>query len=207
MFERTLAISLVMILMLGVTKDGSAQPIADKPDFRPGDSWEFLAKEAKRGKSTVWTRAIEAIESPERIAVKQHPGTTAYYDSALNPLLWGRSDWARLLVRYPLHVGDEWTFSINFTNPYYGEIGRGKVIAYESLQVPAGTFQCYRVEAESTYGSKYYTEYRVWIRWYCPEIKWLAKDILMTRTHNVANPAGNDETTVTSVLVKFKPGS
>jgi hypothetical protein len=102
-----------------------------------------------------------------------------------------------------MRVGDEWTFSIRFDNPNFEELGRAKVAAYESLSVPAGTFQCYRVEAESTYGSKYYSEYRVWSRWYCPEIKWLAKEVIMTRTRSVANPASNGEQTFTSVLIKF----
>jgi len=206
MLKGILAILFAVTLLLGAAHSVYAQPVAEKPDFRAGDAWQFLATDAKDGKTRGWTRTIEAIELPDRIAVKAG-GVTAYYDSALNLLRGGRADAARVLVRYPLRVGDEWTFSIRFEKSNLEESGRARVAAYESVSVPAGTFQCYRVEAESTYGTKFYTEYRTWSRWYCPEIKWLAKEVVTTWTRSVTNPANNSETTVSSVLIKFKSGS
>jgi hypothetical protein len=41
-------------------------------------------------------------------------------------------------------------FSIKTANPNIDEVGGGKVAACESLAVPAGTFQCYRVAMDST---------------------------------------------------------
>ena len=204
MMNRTLAVAWTAILLSGAPNDGRAQPIADKPEYRPGDSWFFHRTDTKDGKFDKWRLRVEAIESPDRIATRLNK-REVFCDSALNPLRGGRDDAARLLVRYPLRVGDEWTFSITFEHPGVVELGRAKVAAYESLTVPAGTFQCYRVEAESSYGSRYYTKYELWTRWYCPEIKWFAKQVLTTRTHSIVNPASNGESTATSVLTTFLP--
>lgn len=78
MLKKTFAVSLAVTL-LAVAKDGSTQPITDKPDLRPGDAWQFLRTNTKDGKTDRWKRTIEAIESPDRIAVRAG-GATAYYD-------------------------------------------------------------------------------------------------------------------------------
>jgi hypothetical protein len=198
------AILLSLLLLLG--PDSAAQPVAEGPELRTGDSWKFRRHGPKDGEFAIFSGAVEAIHSPDRIAIKWEHGKTYYYDAALNIYLWERSDWPRVLAKYPLRVGAGWTSSLTFTNPNWGETGQGKVVAYEMLDVPAGKYQCYRVEAESTYGSKYYTEYRVWTRWYCPEVKWFAKQILMTRTTSVANPAADATSTETWELVEFIRG-
>ncbi|MBK6394549.1 MAG: hypothetical protein IPF73_07560 [Betaproteobacteria bacterium] len=124
--NRTLAVAWTTILLSGAPNDGNAQPIADKPEFRPGDSWFFHRTDTKDDKFDKWRLRVEAIESPERIATKIN-NREVFCDSALNPLRGGRDDAARLLVRYPLRVGDEWTFSINFEHPGVVELGHAKV--------------------------------------------------------------------------------
>ena len=97
--NRTLAVAWTTILLSGVPNDGHAQPIADKPEFRPGDSWFFHRTDTKDDKFDKWRLRVEAIESTERIATKIN-NREVFCDSALNPLRGGRDDAARLLVRY-----------------------------------------------------------------------------------------------------------
>jgi hypothetical protein len=204
MIARTLVTAVATTLMLSFSGIGRSQLANDNPVFKPGDSWEFLRTDAKDGKSSNWMRTVVAVESPERIAVKWETGAIEYYDSALNWLPRG-SD-ARVLVRYPIRVDDEWTFSLKSPNPNYMETGNAKVTRSETIEVPAGTFECYRIDFESTWGSIHWSQHRIYSRWYCPKIKWIAKEVVMTKTRDDYNPAGNGVTTVTSVLVKYTPG-
>jgi hypothetical protein len=82
------------------------------------------------------------------------------------------------------------------------------VRGYETITVPAGTFSCYRVEASRTYVNRTYTSnmHRS-TRWYCPEVKWIAKEIVETTTRSTSNPASNGTTTDASELVRFTAGN
>ncbi len=133
-------------------------------------------------------------------------GNIVDYDGAMNFMPEGKPERARALAKYPLQIGSEWAVARKFPNPGTDERGSAKVVAFETITVPAGTFQCYRVEAQASLTNKSYNETRNWVRWYCPEIKWIAKETVETKTHNPYNPAATGTTLQTSELVKFTPG-
>jgi len=189
----------------GASAGSAAQPTVEAPRMLVGDKWEFAAT-AEDGKPSKWSREIVEIPSAEHLRVRTGAKSIADYDAAMNFMPEGNPDFARVLVKYPLDVGSEWRIARRFPNPSTGEDGKAKVVAYETLTVPAGTYQCYRVEANSALTNRTYTERRTWVRWYCPEVKWIAKETAETITFNPYNPAATGTTKLSSELVRFAPG-
>lgn len=65
-----------------------------------------------------------------------------------------------VLLRTPLKVGNEWTYAYDETNVVV------TIAAVETVEVPAGTFECLRVEAVfTTAGTE--TKY---VEWYAPNV-------------------------------------
>ncbi len=156
------------------------QPAAVRPDIRVGDSWEFSRTTSRPELPSTWSRTVTAQQAPDRYTVTWESGKSETYDGALN---WLPTTVPRILVQYPLKVGDSWKFSVPLpNNPNWGEEGVANVAALEKITVPAGDFDCYRIEYESTSGTRNYKEQRLFKRWYCPSIKWIAKEIVATRT-------------------------
>ena len=155
---------------------------------------------------TTWSRKIVAFLPNDRIQVRLGAGRLAQYDSAFNYIIVqeGGVDQVRILARYPFKVGDEWGYERKYGAMQGIEHGAAKVVSYESITVPAGTFSCYRIDTVANYGNKSYSEYYLWNRWYCPKVKWIAKERSET---TIRDPNKPSRTTVTvSELLRFTPG-
>jgi len=130
---------------------------------------------------------------------------TGTYDAAMN--LISSDGKTRVLVQYPLEVGKQWRMSgpshaiVNWNSD---EEVIGRVLAAETIRVPAGTFECMRVETEVNLGVKSYSQQRIHTRWYCPQIKWIAKEKIETRVYDPSR--GYTRTFTESVLISFKRG-
>ena len=194
------------ILFLGVSGICRAQPVAEVPEFKVGDSWELSQTTTPGDKRTTLTRKITEVGPGDQIQVEWENGSAQRYDSAMNYIPEGKVEYKRVLVRYPLKVGAEWSYTRKFTNPMLEEKGEAKVVAFETITVPAGTFECYRVDVRAEFAARNYQQKNTWSRWYCPKIKWVAKERHETYIFNPG--AGGASTTVdTTELVKFTPGS
>jgi len=181
-----------------------SQPVAEKPDWKVGDHWNFQETTTPSGETTTWSRKIVGFLPDDRIQVRFGSGRLEQYDSAFNFIPDGRADVVRILARYPLKVGAEWTFETKFTEMQGTERGSAKIVAYESITVPAGTFACYRIDTVTYYNNKTYSSHRLWNRWYCPEVKWIAKERLET---TIDDPYGiRRHDVAVSELVSFRPG-
>jgi hypothetical protein len=204
----------VWICVLGLTVAAIApvvgQPVADAPKIVVGDRWEFKSNTAPGDKTGKWSREVVEVAPDGALRVRVGKGRIDDYDAAMNDLEGGKSGRARILVQYPIKVGDEWKLwqiDRKFENPNLGESGTVAVVAVETIAVPAGTFQCFRIEAKSVYMNRHnYTRTRHWKRWYCPDVKWIAKEWLETTVRSTTNPASSGTTTVESELVAFTPG-
>lgn len=142
-----------------------------------------------------------------KIQVRNGDGKLFQYDRALNYIFAGDGDvdQVQAYVRYPLKVGDEWTYATKSGSLQGITSASVKVATYESITVPAGTFSCYRLDIVENYGNKGYGEFVLRTRWYCPEVKWIAKERVET---SITHANGKFETTVTvSELVKFTAGN
>jgi hypothetical protein len=183
----------------------ASQPVADMPKLKAGDAWEFRQSTTPGDKVTQLTRKIAEIGPGDRVQMLLEDGTLQQYDLALNFVPQGKSEYVRILARYPLKVGDQWSYTRKFDNPLIEEKGNAKVVAYESVTVPAGTFDCFRVDVEASFSDKLYQQRNSWSRWYCPAVKWTAKE--RHETYIFRPGAGGATTTVDMVeLVKFTPG-
>jgi hypothetical protein len=191
-------------LLFALAFGGMAQPVADKPSYMPGDAWLFQQTSTPADANTKWSRTIVEIASGDQIRVRNGNGTVETYDAAMNFMPQGLTDYTRILARYPMKVGDEWPVTRKFENPSTAETGTAKVAAFEEITVPAGTYKCYRVDVDASLTNRTYKEQRLWKRWYCPDVKWIAKEILETRTFNRDGP-GSGTTIATSELVKYTP--
>jgi hypothetical protein len=72
----------------------------------------------------------------------------------MNCIPRGLPEYVRLLARYPLKVGDTWSYTREFDNPTFQERGDAKVVAYESITVPAETFDCFRVNVKAEFSNR-----------------------------------------------------
>jgi len=202
--DRMRALALAGVLLLLTAFGCLAQPVADKPQWKPGDAWEFRQASTPADANATWSRTIVEIPSADQIRVRQGSGAVETYDAAMNFMPQGRADYTRILARYPMKVGDAWEVTRKFDNAATAESGTAKVAAFEEITVPAGTYKCYRIEVDSSQTNRTDKEQRLWTRWYCPDVKWIAKEILETRTFTRGRGGGT--TIATSELVKYTPG-
>jgi hypothetical protein len=182
--------------------------IASAPTFKTGDRWEFEGIE--NGKPYVFSREVLDLLPDGRMrvrAIRNGKEAEEMYDGAMNALVGGRVDRVRELAKYPMAPNARWTFRMDYENPNVTSDGQGKVVGVERITVPAGTFECFKVEAAATFGvGRSYTAFERITRWHCPDIKWIAKESYSRTTQSSYNPAENSIRVVETDLVRFTPG-
>jgi hypothetical protein len=165
------------------------QDVADKPDLQLGDKWTFVYWGRAEGKtfSQPWRRQIVEILADDTIRVSPRYGGIDVYDRSRNPRYPKRPTFWPLDFKFPLRVGAEWSYAsppgASTTGAQnFEQRGHHKVVSMESIRVGAGTFKCFRIEGESSliisdaYSSDYkYTDSTRMTRWYCPDVKYIAK--------------------------------
>ena len=105
-----------------------------------------------------------------------------------------------------MQVGAEWTF-VNKVQLQVNEVDQRnsyKVVAYEPLTVPAGTFDCYRVEGKLdtiTYKQSFSRQTKE-TYWYCPKVGSFAKMVRDTQVISRDTPSSREKIEI--VLVKAR---
>ncbi|MFI4925662.1 MAG: hypothetical protein ACHQJ7_11055, partial [Vicinamibacteria bacterium] len=120
---------------------------ADKPALSVGDAWTYQ-QTTDKGAETTWLRKVVGVGAGG--AEMQIGDRTFKVDPSLNIVDAKGAEWSRQQYKFPMQVGTEWTF-VNKVQIQPGEVDQRnayKVVAYEPLTVPAGTFDCYRVEGK-----------------------------------------------------------
>jgi hypothetical protein len=173
---------------------------ADRPALAAGDSWTY--RQVTDGKETLWTRRVVAVGADG--GADMQIGDRAFkVDASLNVLDARGPEYKRELYRFPMRVGAEWTASNKaFLQYVMDQHNRFRVVAYEPLTVPAGTFDCFRVEGESTitYKASFSREIKE-TYWYCPKVASFAKLLRESITISRDTPSSREATEV--VLVKL----
>jgi hypothetical protein len=183
-------VSVLLLALIGAWISTShAEDVANKPELRVGDTWVFqMTGEDENGKvNRYWRRRVEEILPDGKIHMSSPLGMYLY-DSSLNPIDTHHPEFAAFDFRFPMRVGDAWSYAsppgaMTTDGKGYERRGSMKVIAYETVKVPAGTFKCFRIEGETELNAAVdptqpdfrHTEKRQVINWYCPEIRYLAK--------------------------------
>jgi hypothetical protein len=163
--------------------------VAQKPDLRVGDEWIFheVGTVDSQPIDRRWLRRIVESLPDDKFRVQGYVGSEVV-DSSWNPRNLERPDFWPLDFKFPLTVGDSWTFAapagaFDTVGRIFDQRGEHKVIALESITVPAGTFSCFKIVGESSWVGSYdatladYMHVERWnmTRWYCPEIRYMAK--------------------------------
>lgn len=203
---RVFAATLLATMLVGPTSASDLK--LERPDYKVGDRWEFEGVE--NGQPTRWSRAIVEFKPDGRFVartIRNGREQLDHYDGSMNFLNAGRVDRARLFAKYPMKVGDAWRFTLTFDNPNdFGEID-ARVVAAERITVPAGAFDCLKVEAQLTAAQgRSRQHFERTTRWYCPEIKYIARELVSRGEQSTSNPAERVSRENDSTLVRFTPG-
>ncbi len=179
---------------------------ADKPAMHVGDSWAY-AQTTDTGKGpseSMWARKVVAVGADGgfdfQIGERVHK-----YDAAGNYLDPKGAEYNRTVYKFPMQVGSEWSYVAKFgTQVMMDQRGSYKVVAYEPLTVPAGTFDCFKVEgkAEAAYRISYQQQIKE-TYWYCPKVNGIAKLQRETSTTSRDSPSSREK--IESVLTRYTP--
>lgn len=158
---------------------------AETPLIKAGDRWVF-AERADWGKLMKWERTW-VVSSVDQNGIKgEENGKPLALSLELNPIESPRDKHTGLQrLNFPLEVGKRWSYEddyIYFNDPNYGRVnGHFKVevvvVAYEKVQVPAGEFDAFKLDAKGTWVSpqggpgKLHNRY-----WYAPAARALVKE-------------------------------
>ncbi len=209
----------IAIAVIGTYSTPSpAQDIVDKPALNVGDLWVFheTGTEAGRPVDRQWRRRIAETLADGMVRVTPKYKGIDVFDASWNPRDPNHPEsWAHDF-EFPLRVGAEWTFdspigASDKEGLFYRLHGHQKVVAFESITVPAGTFDCFRLEGASYLTSATSRSHQTWTntymwrmtRWYCPQVKYLAK---LRIDYSAAGASiGAVGGTLDSELVRFTP--
>lgn len=179
---------------------------ADKPTMSVGDAWTY-AQTTDTGKGpaeSAWSRKVVAVGADGgfdfQIGERIHR-----YDAAGNYLDPKGAEYNRTVYKFPMQIGAEWSYVARFgTQVMMDQRGSYRVVAYEPLTVPAGTFDCFRVEgkADAAYKASYQQQIRE-TYWYCPKANGIAKLQRETTTTSRDSPSSREKTE--SVLTRYAP--
>lgn len=182
------------------------QEVAEKPTLKVGDHWVF-AQTTDPGKESTWSRRIVAVGADGVVDVQIGADKIQQVDASWNFIDPRGTEYNRTPYRFPMRVGAEWSFTTKTgTAIIMDQRNSYKVVAYEPVTVPAGTFDCLKVEgkSEATYKVSYnYTMNETY--WYCPKVNYIAK--LQRETTTRSRDAGSSHEKTESVLTKYTPKS
>jgi len=156
-----------------------AQPAADKPGVKVGDKWEFKesVKTSASGESNnTWSRRIVEILPDDRMQVAGGKDQLILVDGSWNAIDPKGAEYSLIAFKFPMSVGAAWSYTARSGQTGQSERrGNYKVMAFEPVTVPAGTFDCFHVEGEWQTNGLYYHSHGTDIYWYCPKINFIAK--------------------------------
>ena len=195
MTHAALTRSLLFVATVLATSTSSAQT-ADKPTIAVGDQWAYKQVD-KDGKEVSWGRKVLSVDADGGFTVQTAPDKTMKFDGSWNFVDPRGAEYGRTAIRFPMKVGDEWSFiskQMLQTN-LIDQRNKYKVVAREPLTVPAGTFDCYRAEgtSEATYKNSYSRQMKE-TYWYCPQVKAVAKFVRDTTTSTRESGGSRDPT-------------
>jgi hypothetical protein len=199
---RPVALFAVSLVAFGAV----AQPTADKPDLKVGDRWEFnqsVKIVPGEEKAEPWSRRVLETQPDGRTKVVVGKETLTL-DATGNRIDARGPEYSVATYKFPMKVGNEWSYTARAGEGGMLERhGTYKVVAYEPVTVPAGTFDCFRVEGQWELNGKTYTGRAREQYWYCPAIKFIAKSSSQF-DQNWRNQPSKSETRL-SELTKFTP--
>jgi len=167
-------------LLLGVTESQTQR----QPQWKVGDTWTFHQTGGLPPAESDWSRKVVEALPGEQFKVVTETNADLTFDDQGNSIDKRGPDFTWRRFDLPLEVGKRWKHDRKIAGATWNgtEQSEWEVKAAEKLTVPAGTFDCVRVEGNANRGwsttgfsqgqAKAQTQTTYW---YCPAIKWAAK--------------------------------
>jgi len=139
-----------MTILIGTLSNGMAQT-ANRPELRVGDRWKFVKTDTLTNQQAETTERIVTSVSENGIEVTEN-GSKAYYSIDMNAIETQEAKYepTSATLNFPLETGKKWNWNGTFLRKAQGQQYRSQyemgVVGMETVTVPAGTFDTYRVE-------------------------------------------------------------
>ena len=192
MNPRAVAGRVTTALALLLAAAAAAQPApAELPEVRVGDTWEYQRTDLWK-KAVVSDRVSRVVQvgvdgDADRYAVETvdaggaQQAVRAVFRRDLGQVQAGAQKFEPVLQEYafPLRVGKKWTSrngarNVDLNGAYTQSV-RFEVLAWESITVPAGRFDAYKIEARGTYvnndGRNTFGGRTYGLYWYAPAVR------------------------------------
>jgi len=198
-FARILAI--VVTVVIGSAMHAQAQT-AEAPVWKVGYKWTFHSVSGLPPVDSIWQREVVETLPGGHFSLQMETGRKLVFDAETNSLDPRGAEYSWKRFSFPLYVGKRWKHDRKLDD-FGHETASWNIKAHESVTVPAGTFDCFRVDGVvwQTRGYAMYsptTSHEDVTYWYCPEIKWAAK----WKSRRRASP-GSADIASESVLTSF----
>jgi hypothetical protein len=177
-----------LILFLAFLATSAAAQVADRPRVQAGDAWDFVQYYGVPSTQANRRWRIRAV-SDTRLEGTEN-GEPLVLTPELNVLASPRGTYSRPgELRFPLATGMKWNYTTDWVFSATGSSGTAdvsvEVLAYESILVPAGRFDAFKLVARwmtrgrSPKGSSIDAEITS-TYWYAPAARAVVKSV----THN-----------------------
>lgn len=197
----------VLVLVAWSPLSAAQSPVAERPSFKVGDAWTWQRTQTRPPPGAtappVWTRRIVEITPEGNVRTGNQRGPT-YFDASLNVIADAGDEYKRISFVFPLTVGKEWTWSRKVYPEYPDvvETGDFEVQAFETITVPAGTFECFRIHGEMRLTGRHIGTWTKSDTWYCPAIRHVGKMIVTINETRPLNGGPGVYNTETSELLR-----
>lgn len=215
--NRSLLVLAAALVYSPVASFAQAQAAAERPVLAVGDQWVmrktdlWTGQEVHQVRSEVTRAGVSEVTLVQTIVAVKDRAVGGQEQMTVDAVTWTFADAQRkgssVNLAFPLMPGKKWNseFKTLSTNPNYQipHTRSAHVEGWESVTVPAGTFNALRVAyvdrvmlfiADGIFPA--YIEERVW---YVPEVKWYVK-----REEIVRNPLKKIETQFREELMEVK---
>lgn len=173
------------VLCLGLLSTQAQAESASSPDVHVGDrwAWQHINGMANEKDYTLIEDVVEVSATEIRTRIRRRGvvgNVIATYSKEWNPVDMANAQYDPYLKRYsfPLHAGASWdgdADKIVLSNHRHGRFSvHGQVESVETVTVPAGTFQAYKVVVDAAaIGTNEDANVGMTreIHWYAPQIK------------------------------------
>ncbi len=167
------AIAIAVLPAIGAAENAPA----NRPELKVGDKWTAERRDAFTKALIFSEETVVTSVSPAdvKVSINGSPGT-------MTPDLTGRdsprltSDPGYELLRFPMEVGKKWDFKTRWQFKQSGAKGGARldveVKGMESVKVPAGEFEAYKLEASGFMNADSGRNWRASATyWYAPKAK------------------------------------
>lgn len=156
--------------------------IAERPVWKAGFKWTFHQVAGIPAVESDFSREVTKSLPDGQFSVLTDAGKELVFDGETNSLDSRGPDYSWKRFTFPLFVGKQWSYKRRIGNEVHDgyETTSWEVKRYEKITVPAGTFDCFRVEGVAwrteTDGVYAPTQaHQDWTYWYCPTVNWFAR--------------------------------